>query len=209
MRRVGGCNGTALRGFAPIRALYDLEFKEPAFEGTIKERGSARGSQADQLRQAQVGSEKIRPPAGKSLFEDIAETRVELRQFRFIPGTDPIWGVRHQDAFSARWPAVQNVGLFQLYNVGKPACPQVGLRRPKRHPMTVATRNHKRSIRRLRRPAVLAEAAPGLPIEVVQLLKSKPPSQTRRDFSGDLCGFHEDRPTPAHRVQERLIRGPS
>src|SRR5439155_25790546 len=57
----GGCKRTTSR--APIRALYDLEFKEPAFEGTIKERGSARGGQADQLRQGQVGSEKISPAA--------------------------------------------------------------------------------------------------------------------------------------------------
>src|SRR5438309_11700867 len=97
-----GVNG--MRSRAPIRALYDLEFKEPAFEGPIKERGSPRGSQPDQLRQAQVGTEKIRSPAGKSLLEDITEARIELRQFRFIPRTHPIWRVRDQNAFSGRSP---------------------------------------------------------------------------------------------------------
>src|SRR5207253_9647737 len=86
------------RGFAPIRALYDLEFKEPAFEGTIKEGGSPRGGQPDQLRQAQVGTKKISPPAGESLFEDIAEARIELCQFRFVSGTNAIGWVGDENA---------------------------------------------------------------------------------------------------------------
>src|SRR2546427_12204981 len=64
------------------------------------------------------------------------------------------------------------------------------------------------SLRRLRRPAGLAQVAPRLRIEVMQLLERKAATQARGDVSRHEDSFHQDRAASAHGIEQCLLRGP-
>ena len=77
---LGACASTALLlwgGLLSLSAAFELpamaagddaELVEPALQRAVPERDAARGLEADQLRQAQIGSKHVAAPAGESLL---------------------------------------------------------------------------------------------------------------------------------------------
>ncbi|MDF3010675.1 MAG: hypothetical protein K0S03_1471, partial [Burkholderiales bacterium] len=153
-----------------------------------------------------LGGEQIAAPAGEILLQRVPELRIEARQLLGAAHALPVGRVGDQHAARPRRPTLEHVAALQLDPAFHARLGEVAPRRGDRFRIVVAA--IELELRRSR-PDLLLHPLPQLGIENAQLLEAEAALRAGRAAARHRGRFHEQRPGPAHRVEERLAALPA
>ena len=92
---------------------HDFKFVQPTLQRTVEERNTFRWCKADQFRDSQVGGENIGPPSAESLFQPVAQLRIEGIEFLRPAEPDSVGGIDDQHTLFSWSLEGEHVALSQ------------------------------------------------------------------------------------------------
>ena len=103
----------------------DVDVIQAAFQWAVVQRYFSLRLKANQLRQGDVGREKPAAPAGKILFQGVAEARIKTGHSFLIGKALTIWWVGNQHTTFCRGTARQQIGGTEAHQIVEPGMSEV------------------------------------------------------------------------------------